>query len=105
GAGKSVGKRDIELLLAGLFDEHCRRSLRRKAGADLCRQREEEKGEQWPGHDVAKDIRVSRRCRGSMRRIRKAFKHLRRRAGIDIRFIPELGFDAYADLRKLAATD
>ena len=40
-----------------------------------------------------------------MRRIRKAFKHLRRRAGIDVRFIPELGFDAYADLRKLAATD
>ena len=39
-----------------------------------------------------------------MRRIRKAFKHLRR-AGIDIRFIPELGFDAYAHVRKLAAKD
>lgn len=40
-----------------------------------------------------------------MRLIRKAFKQLLRRAGIDIRFIPELGFDAYADMRKLAATD
>ena len=40
-----------------------------------------------------------------MRLIRKAVKHLLRRAGIDIRFIPELGFDAYADMRKLVATD
>jgi len=37
--------------------------------------------------------------------IRKAVKQLLRRAGIDIRFIPELGFDAYADMRKLVATD
>ena len=41
----------------------------------------------------------------SLRLIRKAVKHFLRRAGIDIRFIPELGFDAYADMRKLAATD
>lgn len=40
-----------------------------------------------------------------LRPIRKAIKQLLRRAGIDIRFIPELGFDAYADMRKLAATD
>jgi FkbM family methyltransferase len=37
--------------------------------------------------------------------LRKAVKQLLRRAGIDIRFIPELGFDAYADMRKLAATE
>jgi FkbM family methyltransferase len=40
-----------------------------------------------------------------LRLIRKAAKQLLRRAGIDIRFIPELGFDAYEDMRKLAATD
>lgn len=40
-----------------------------------------------------------------MRFVRKAVKHLLRRAGIDIRFIPELGFDAYDDMRKLAATE
>ena len=41
-----------------------------------------------------------------MRRwIRKAVKQLLRRAGIDTRFIPELGYDAYADMRKLVATD
>jgi FkbM family methyltransferase len=40
-----------------------------------------------------------------VRLLRKAVKHLLRRAGIDIRFIPELGFDAYDDMRKLAATD
>jgi len=37
--------------------------------------------------------------------IRKAVKQLLRRAGIDIRFIPELGFDAYSDIRKIAAND
>ena len=36
--------------------------------------------------------------------IRRAVKQLLRRVGIDIRFIPKLGFDAYADMRKLAAT-
>lgn len=40
-----------------------------------------------------------------MRFVRKAVKHLLRRAGIDIRFIPKLGFDAYDDMRKLAATE
>lgn len=40
-----------------------------------------------------------------MRLVRKAVKHLLRRTGIDIRFIPELGFDAYDDMRKLAATE
>ncbi|HEY6137805.1 MAG TPA: FkbM family methyltransferase [Thermoanaerobaculia bacterium] len=40
-----------------------------------------------------------------MRLLRKAVKHLLRRAGIDIRFIPPLGFDAYEDMRKLAATE
>jgi FkbM family methyltransferase len=40
-----------------------------------------------------------------VRLLRKAVKQLFRRAGIDIRFIPELGFDAYEDMRKLAATD
>ena len=40
-----------------------------------------------------------------MRLIRKAVKQFLRRAGIDIRFIPEIGFDAYADMRKLVATD
>ena len=40
-----------------------------------------------------------------LRLIRKAFKQLLRRVGIDIRFIPKLGFDAYADMRKLVATD
>jgi len=42
---------------------------------------------------------------GLLRLIRKAVKQLLRRAGIDIRFIPELGFDAYEDMRKLAATE
>ena len=32
-------------------------------------------------------------------------KRLFRAAGIDIRFIPKLGFDAYDDMRKLAATE
>src|ERR1041385_1246675 len=40
-----------------------------------------------------------------MRLIRKAVKQLLRRAGVDIRFIPELGFDALDDMRKLAGTD
>jgi FkbM family methyltransferase len=40
-----------------------------------------------------------------VRAIRKAVKQLLRRAGIDIRFIPELGFDADTDMRRLAATD
>jgi FkbM family methyltransferase len=40
-----------------------------------------------------------------VRFVRKAVKHLLRRVGIDIRFIPELGFDAYDDMRKLAATE
>jgi FkbM family methyltransferase len=40
-----------------------------------------------------------------VRLIRKAFKRALSRVGIDIRFIPKLGLDAYADMRKLAATD
>ncbi|HEX7190042.1 MAG TPA: FkbM family methyltransferase [Thermoanaerobaculia bacterium] len=40
-----------------------------------------------------------------MRLIRKAVKQFLRRVGIDIRFIPELGFDAYSDIRKIVATD
>jgi hypothetical protein len=40
-----------------------------------------------------------------VRFIRKAVKHVLRRAGIDIRFIPPLGFDAWEDMRKLAATE
>lgn len=40
-----------------------------------------------------------------MRLIRKAVKQILRRAGIDIRFIPKLGFDAYDDMRKLVTTD
>jgi FkbM family methyltransferase len=39
-----------------------------------------------------------------MRLIRKAVKQLLRRAGIDIRFIPDLGFDALDDMRALAGT-
>src|ERR1043165_163929 len=34
--------------------------------------------------------------------VRRLGKKLLRKAGIDIRFIPELGFDAYDDMRKLA---
>jgi len=40
-----------------------------------------------------------------LRLIRKAVKQLLRRAGIDIRFIPEIGFDAYDDIRKIVPTD
>jgi FkbM family methyltransferase len=40
-----------------------------------------------------------------LRLIRRAVKQLLRRAGIDIRFIPKLGFDALDDMKKLAATD
>jgi FkbM family methyltransferase len=40
-----------------------------------------------------------------LRLIRKAVKQLLRRAGIDIRFIPELGFDAYSDIRNIVAND
>ena len=40
-----------------------------------------------------------------MRLIRKAVKQLLRRVGIDIRFIPELGFDAYPDIRRIVAAD
>lgn len=37
--------------------------------------------------------------------IRRIGKQLLRKAGIDIRFVPELGFDAYDDMRKLVAGD
>jgi FkbM family methyltransferase len=37
--------------------------------------------------------------------LRWAGKRLLRKAGIDIRFIPKLGFDAYDDMRELVATD
>jgi FkbM family methyltransferase len=40
-----------------------------------------------------------------LRLISKAVKQLLRRVGIDIRFIPKLGFDAYADMSKLVVTD
>src|ERR1043165_8248554 len=35
-------------------------------------------------------------------RVRRLGKKLLRKAGIDIRFIPELGFDAYDDMNRLA---
>src|SRR5258707_11527689 len=41
----------------------------------------------------------------SLRLIRKAVKQLLRRVGVDIRFIPKLGFDAYTDMSKLVVTD
>jgi FkbM family methyltransferase len=37
--------------------------------------------------------------------IRRLGKQFLRKLGIDIRFIPKLGFDAYADMRKLVAGD
>jgi FkbM family methyltransferase len=37
--------------------------------------------------------------------VRQSVKKLFRALGIDIRFIPELGFDAFDDMRKIAATD
>jgi len=38
-------------------------------------------------------------------RIRRIGKRLLRRIGIDIRFVPKLGFDAYDDMRKLVDGD
>ena len=38
-------------------------------------------------------------------RVRRLGKKLLRRMGIDIRFIPELGFDAYGDMRELVTAE
>jgi FkbM family methyltransferase len=38
-------------------------------------------------------------------RVRRLGKQLLRRMGIDIRFIPKLGFDAYDDMRELVAAE
>src|SRR5437870_3865232 len=40
-----------------------------------------------------------------LRIIRKSVKTLLRHAGIDIRFIPKTGFDAFDDMRRLTASD
>jgi FkbM family methyltransferase len=56
------------------------------------------------GRRVQTDLQAVRRGVALIGLIRRLGKKALRAAGIDIRFIPKLGFDAFVDMRKLAGT-
>jgi FkbM family methyltransferase len=57
------------------------------------------------GRRVQADLQTLRRGVALIRLIRRLGKKALRAAGIDIRFIPKLGFDAFVDMHKLAGTE
>jgi FkbM family methyltransferase len=57
------------------------------------------------GRRVQADLQAVRGGAALIRFIRRSVKKLLRAAGIDIRFIPRLGFDAFDDMRTLVGND